>query len=95
MDASGLLASDELSSGGGSANPSPVPYTINTAGSINASVPTTAAVLQHAPAPHDMERGAPVPVGATLSQAMDRPGVTMRQSMRAPFACLCCEPNFD
>eukprot|EP01046_Picozoa_sp_COSAG06_P048428 COSAG06_NODE_7239_length_2572_cov_1.135703_2_plen_46_part_01 len=46
MDASGLLASDELSSGGGSANPSPVPYTINTAGSINASVPTTAAVLQ-------------------------------------------------
>ena len=51
--------------------------------------------VHDAPAPHDMERGAPVPVGATLSQAMDRPGVTMRQSMRAPFACLCCEPNFD
>lgn len=59
-------------------------------------MPTVASEgMLHAPMPQVMAQGAPVTTGATLSQAMDRPGVTMRQSMRAPFACLCCEPNYD
>ena len=67
------------------APPSSAPYSIQ-AGGAPAAVPA------------EMERGVlpgTLPVGSTLSQALDRPGVTIRQTMRAPFACLCCEPNFE
>ena len=52
--------------------------------------------IQAQAVPAEMERGVlpgTLPVGSTLSQALDRPGVTIRQTMRAPFACLCCEPK--
>ena len=80
-------------------------------GSINAPVPgygyQQPVVAQAVGAGPDMNRNGPqaasymnpggvgLAPGSTLQQALMRPGVTIRQTMRNPCACLCCEPNFE
>ena len=45
-----------------------------------------------------MQRGVlpgTLPVGGSLRDAMNREGLTIRQSMRRWWACWCCEPNME